>query len=139
MHNLQFNKNNSINITSQSFYLRSNNYIIMNCIVLEESIPSEVCRECSANLMTSILTEYRNILSPDLYIHSILDYAYYQDGSTDLKDTLLGIGLGNWVILKNGLLKHNGTAKNRNKIQQHYSSDSIQCQVLGVKKTKIVP
>jgi hypothetical protein len=25
MHNLQFNKNNSINITSQSFYLRSNN------------------------------------------------------------------------------------------------------------------
>jgi hypothetical protein len=65
--------------------------------------------------MTSILTEYRYILSPDLYIHSILDYAYYQDG-TDLKDTLLGIGLENWdLILKMGYWSAivNGTAKNK--------------------------
>jgi hypothetical protein len=85
----------------------------MNCIVLEESIPSEVCRECSSQFDDIYSYRIQHILSPDLYIHSILDYAYYQDGSTDLKDTLLGIGLGNWVILKNGLLKHNGTAKNK--------------------------
>jgi hypothetical protein len=116
MHNLQFNKNNSINITSQSFYLRSNNYIIneLHRFGGINSIRGFAENSLQANLMTSILTEYRYILSPDLYIHSILDYAYYQDGSTDLKDTLLGIGLGIGLNTKNGLLKLaivNGTAK----------------------------
>jgi hypothetical protein len=116
MHNLQFNKKNSISITSQNFYLRSNTYILNELYRFGgiNSIRGFAENSLQANLMTAILTEYRYILSPDLYLHSILDYAYYQDGSSDLNDTLLGIGLGIGLNTKNGLLKlaiANGSAK----------------------------
>jgi hemolysin activation/secretion protein len=69
-----------------------------------------------ANFMTAIITEYRYIISPDLYLHSIIDYGYYQDDSTNSKGNLLGFGLGLGVQTKNGLLKlaiANGSAKNQ--------------------------
>jgi hypothetical protein len=96
MHNLQFNKTAAS--TSLLKFLLAQHYIINELHRLEESIPWKV-----AEKPLMIVYSYRIPLhlSPDLYIHSILDYAYYQDG-TDLKDTLLGIGLGIGPILKTG-------------------------------------
>ena len=59
------------------------------------------------------MTEYRYVLSPGLYVHSIIDYAYYQDKTTDLDDTLLGLGFGFGLLTKNGffnLIYANGSA-----------------------------
>ena len=58
-----------------------------------------------ANFMTAIITEYRYIISQDLYIHSITDYGYYEDKSTNNKETMLGLGLGMGLKTKNGHLK----------------------------------
>ena len=55
--------------------------------------------------MTALITEYRYIISSDLYIHSILDYGYYEDNSSNNKDNLIGIGLGTGLRTKNGVLK----------------------------------
>ena len=106
-HNFNLNKKNIINITSQNYYLKSNDYIVNELFRFGgfNSIRGFTENSLQAYFLTTILTEYRYILTPDLYIHSIIDYAYYQDKSTDIKDTLLGIGLGMGLQTKNGLLK----------------------------------
>ena len=66
--------------------------------------------------MTAISTEYRYIISQDLFIHSIMNYGYYQDKSSSNSGDLLGLGFGLGVQTKNGLLKislANGTTKNQ--------------------------
>ncbi|MFV8270586.1 hypothetical protein ACNQGP_11725 [Flavobacterium sp. GT2N3] len=106
-HNFNLNKKNIININSQNYYLQSNDYVVNELFRFGgfNSIRGFTENSLQAYFLTTILTEYRYILTSDLYIHSILDYAYYQDKSTDIKDTLLGIGLGMGLQTKNGLLK----------------------------------
>lgn len=67
-----------------------------------------------ANFMLAVISEYRYIVSPDLYLHSILDYGYYEDNSSSNKENLLGIGIGMGLRTKNGILKlsfSNGSIK----------------------------
>ncbi len=118
LHHFELNKNNSIKLTLQNYYLRSDTYIINELYRFGgiNSIRGFAENSLQAHFVTAILSEYSYLLSPDLYLHSILDYAYYQDGSTNLKDTLLGIGFGMGLQTKNGLLKlaiANGSSKNQ--------------------------
>jgi hypothetical protein len=67
--------------------------------------------------MTALITEYRYIVSSDLYLHSILDYGYYKDNTSNNKGNLTGFGLGMGLRTKNGLLKlafTNGSTKGQN-------------------------
>jgi hypothetical protein len=118
MQNFYLNKKNCININYQNYFLKSNTYIINELYRFGgiNSIRGFAENIFQANFMTAIITEYRYIISPDLYIHSILDYGYYQDDSTNNKGNLLGLGLGLGVQTKNGLLKlgmANGSTKNQ--------------------------
>jgi hypothetical protein len=38
-----------------------------------------------------------------MYVHSIIDYGYYQDQTTALNDSLIGLGFGFGLLTKNGL------------------------------------
>ena len=65
------------------------------------------------------MTEYRYLISPNLFFNSILDYCYYEDPTIPSTKTnnekLLGIGLGFGIQTANGLLKFaitNGKTKN---------------------------
>jgi len=51
------------------------------------------------------MKEYCFIISPDLYINTILDYGYYEDKTSNYKTNLLGLGLGMGLRTKNGNLK----------------------------------
>lgn len=118
MHNFYLNQKNCININYQNYYLKSSIYIINELFRFggNNSIRGFTENSLQANYMTSILTEYRYIASTDLYLHSILDYGYYQDNSSNTKKKLLGFGLGMGLQTKNGLLKlaiANGSAKNQ--------------------------
>jgi hemolysin activation/secretion protein len=98
--------------------LKSDTYIINELyrFGVIKSIRGFAENSLQASFMTAIITEYRYIISPDLYLHSIIDYGYYQDDSTNSKGNLLGFGLGLGVQTKNGLLKlaiANGSAKNQ--------------------------
>ncbi|MDD2675019.1 MAG: hypothetical protein PHF81_09080 [Flavobacterium sp.] len=129
-HNLYLNKRNSINLNSQNYYLRSSNYIINELFRFGgfKSVRGFTENSLQAYFATSILTEYRYILSSNLYIHSILDYCLYKNKTgletSDKTQNLIGVGLGVGLQTKNGLLKlavANGTTKN----QQFKISKSI--------------
>lgn len=114
-YNFELNEKNYININSQNFYLNSRNYIINELFRFGGiySIRGFLENSLQANLFSSILTEYRYIVSKNLYINSILDYGVYQDltrnkSSTKI-DKLTGMGAGATILTKNGILKINLT------------------------------
>lgn len=115
-HNLYLNDKNIINIKSQNFYLQSTNYLVNELFRFGgiNSIRGFNENSLQGNLLTSILTEYRYVLSPSLYAHSIIDYGYFKDNTSNTSDTLLGLGFGIGLQTKNGLFNliyANGSTK----------------------------
>ena len=118
MHNFYLNKKNCININYQNYFLKSDTYIIneLHRFGGINSIRGFAENSLQASFMTAIISEYRYIISRELFVHSILDYSYYKDDSSNNKGHLLGIGLGLGLQTKNGLLKlvlANGNTKNQ--------------------------
>jgi hypothetical protein len=107
MHNFYLNKKNCFNINYQNYFLKSDTYIINELYRFGgiKSIRGFAENSLQANFMTALITEYRYIVSPELYLHSILDYGYYEDRSLNNKGNLLGFGLGMGLRTKNGFLK----------------------------------
>lgn len=117
-HNLYLNQKNSINIKNESFYLESSDYIINELYRFGgiNSIRGFSENSLQANLYSGILTEYRYMMAPSIYIHSIIDYGYFQDKTSNLSDRLLGLGFGFGMFTKNGLFNFvyaNGSSGNQ--------------------------
>ena len=95
-HNLYLNSKNSINLKNQSFYLQSDSYLVNELHRFGGINSIRGFRENSlqANLYSGILLEYRYLLAPTIYIHSITDYGYFQDKTSNLTENLLGLGFG---------------------------------------------
>lgn len=126
MHNIYLNKRNIINLKTQSFYLGSNSYIINELYRFGgiNSIRGFNENSLQANLFAGLMAEYRYVLSPAMYVHTITDYGYFSDETSKLNDNLLGLGFGFGLNTKTGLFKliyANGTAKD----QQIKLSNSI--------------
>jgi hypothetical protein len=104
-HNLYLNDKNIVNVKSHSFYLQSGNYIVNELQRFGgiNSIRGFNENSLQGNLFTSVLTEYRYIVSPSLYVHTIIDYGYLQDKTSDSNQNLLGLGFGFGLLTKNGL------------------------------------
>ena len=123
MNNFYLNKKNSINIRTQNYYLKSGKYMINELFRFGgiNSIRGFEENSLQANFLATILTEYRYTVSPSLYIHSIVDYGFFQDKTilqkNVQKENLLSLGLGLGLQTKNGLLKlafSNGKKNNNN-------------------------
>ncbi|WPR71703.1 BamA/TamA family outer membrane protein [Flavobacterium sp. NG2] len=119
-HTIEINNKNHFNINSQNFYLNSNNFLVNELFRFggTNSIRGFAENSLQAEYMSAIMTEYRFIASPNLYLHSIIDYSIYKDPFSTLKkiETLTGIGIGIGLQTKNGLLKltlANGIDKNQ--------------------------
>jgi hypothetical protein len=110
-YNFEINRKNFISISSQNFYLKSKSYIINELFRFGGiySIRGFLENSLQANFTSSILTEYRYIVSKNLYLHSITDYAIYQDLTKKLNpnkiNKLISIGFGIGLQTQNGLLK----------------------------------
>lgn len=104
-HNFYLNTKNIIHLKSQNYLLNSENYIINELYRFGgiNSIRGFNENSLQGNLFTSLLTEYRYVLSSGMYVHSIIDYGYYQDQTIALNDSLLGLGFGFGLLTKNGL------------------------------------
>lgn len=104
-HNFYLNAKNIIHLKSQNYLLTSENYIVNELYRFGgiNSIRGFNENSLQGNLFTSLLTEYRYVLSPGMYVHSIIDYGYYQDQTTALNDSLIGLGFGFGLLTKNGL------------------------------------
>ena len=60
-----------------------------------------------ASLYSVINSEYRYSLTQNIFIHSIIDAAYYEDDINKVKEKLFGFGFGLGIVTKSGLLKLN--------------------------------
>ena len=109
MHNFYLNPKNCVNINYHNYFLKSDTYIINELYRFggTRSIRGFAENSLQANFMTALITEYRYIISSELYIHSILDYGYYKDNSSNYESNPIGIGLGIGLRTKNGNLKLN--------------------------------
>lgn len=109
MHNFYLNPKNCININYQNYFLKSDTYIINELYRFggTKSIRGFAENSLQANFMNAIITEYRYIFTPEFYLHTILDYSYYEDKTSNYKANLLGFGLGIGLQTKNGVLKLN--------------------------------
>lgn len=69
-----------------------------------------------ANLYGVINTEYRYRLSNSIYVHSVLDAAYFENQINDTKEKLFGFGFGLGLLTNAGLFRLNyssGKSENR--------------------------
>ncbi len=115
-HTVFLNSRNNIQIKSQNYYLNSDTYIVNELYRFGgiNSIRGFNENSLQANLFTSLLSEYRYIIAPNLYIHSIMDYGYYDDQTSGNKGNLVGLGFGFGLATKNGLFNlvyANGSTK----------------------------
>jgi hypothetical protein len=115
-HYFYLNKKNIINLKSLNHYLNSDSYIINELYRFGgiNSIRGFAENSLQGNLFSSLLTEYRYLVNQSTYLHTIIDYGYYQDKSVNTSNTLLGLGFGFGVLTKNGLLNlvyANGSTK----------------------------
>jgi outer membrane protein assembly factor BamA len=63
-----------------------------------------------ANLYGVLNTEYRYKLNNSIYVHSVIDAAYFENQITDQKGKLFGFGFGFGLLSKAGLFRFNYTS-----------------------------
>ena len=104
-YNFNLNQKNSIYLRNQTFYLQSDDYIINELFRFGgiNSIRGFNENSLQANVFSGIMAEYRYLVAPNLYVHSITDYGYFQDKTAAIDDKLLGLGFGFGLFTKNGL------------------------------------
>ncbi len=104
-YNINLNQKNSIFARNQTFYLQSDDYVINELFRFGgiNSIRGFNENSLQANAFTGIIAEYRYLLASNLYLHSITDFGYFQDKTSNIEDRLLGLGFGFGLFTKNGL------------------------------------
>lgn len=79
----------------------------------------------TANIYGVLNTEYRYRLTSELYVHSIIDLAYYQNKTLDVESKLFGLGFGFGMLTRAGLFNLN------------YSNGSSEGQNIKMENSKI--
>lgn len=107
MHNLYLNEKNQIHLRGRGYFLGSSQFLISELFRFGgiASIRGFNENSLQANIATMLLSEYRYIVTPGLYVHTLLDYGWMRDETSSFKknSTLLGLGFGFGVLSKNGL------------------------------------
>ena len=117
-HNFYLSPKNIIHLKTENFYLKSKQYITNELYRFGGINSFRGFNENSlqANTLTSLLTEYRYLATPNLYVHSIVDYGFFKDTATATNENLLSLGIGFGLLTKNGLFNiiyANGSTKNQ--------------------------
>lgn len=103
--NFYLNEKNIINLKVDGYYLDSDSYVINELYRFGgiNSIRGFNENSLQANFFSGIMAEYRYVLAPTMYVHSITDFGYFQDKATDISQNLLGLGFGFGLFTNNGL------------------------------------
>ncbi|WP_241485198.1 outer membrane protein assembly factor [Psychroserpens damuponensis] len=96
----------------------SSNYLVSNTYLENElprfgginSIRGFEENSLIANLYAALNTEYRYKLNNSIYVHSVIDAAYFENQLANQKEKLFGFGFGFGLITKAGLFRFNYTS-----------------------------
>ncbi len=104
-----FNHKNSIYLRLNSAILHSDTYLDNELFRFGgiNSIRGFEENSLVANLYGVINTEYRYRLSNSIFVHSVLDAAYFENRLTNLKEKLFGFGFGLGLLTNSGLFRLN--------------------------------
>lgn len=96
---------NSLFIKGNGFYLQSENYLINELPRFGgiNNIRGFIENSIQASTFSSLASEYQLKLGSNFYIHSIIDYGYFEDKSSNLKNILKSFGLGFGIQNKNSI------------------------------------
>jgi outer membrane translocation and assembly module TamA len=108
-HIFNLNFQNSIFIGSSTGALFSENYFINELFRFGgiTSIRGFDENSIDASTYSVLNTEYRYLLSNDSYIHSIIDFAYFENNALDIQGNLYSFGFGLGLQTKAGIFKLN--------------------------------
>ncbi|RXG12620.1 hypothetical protein DSM03_105101 [Leeuwenhoekiella aestuarii] len=108
-YNFKLNSSHSLYLNNQTAILKSTNYLdnelfrfggINNIRGFKEN-------SLSANLYTTLQTEYRYSPNQKIYVNTIIDAAYYENNLNNQEAILYSFGLGTSLLTKAGILKLN--------------------------------
>lgn len=87
---------NSLFIKGIGYYLQSENYLINELPRFGgiNNIRGFIENSIQASAFSSLASEYQLKLGTNFYIHSIIDYGYFEDKSSNLKNNLKSFGFG---------------------------------------------
>ena len=107
--NFQLNPRNYIYVNASGAFLNSPDYFDNEKFRIGgiNSIRGFNENILEATLYSYLNTEYRFLLAPNTYAHSIIDIAFLQDDLTQLETTLYGIGFGLGLQTNSGIFKLN--------------------------------
>ena len=117
-HIFKLNPSNFVYLRNETSVLLSENYFINELFRTGgiNSIRGFNENSIFTSFHTILSTEYRYILSNNLYAHSIIDYGYIQNEISNSTDNLSSIGIGLGLKSKAGIFKlifANGRTKNQ--------------------------
>ncbi|WP_432411613.1 POTRA domain-containing protein [Rasiella sp. SM2506] len=117
-HIFNINENNSLYLQNSSSILFSETYFTNELFRFGgiNSIRGFNENSIDASLFSVLNTEYRYILNPGLYVHSIIDLGYFENKPVDVKEKLYSFGLGIGLQTKGGILRFNianGSSENQ--------------------------
>ena len=100
---------NSIFLRAQGTTLNSNSYLENELIRFGgiNSLRGFEENSIYATLVGVLNTEYRYQLNNVVYIHTLTDAAYFENKTSNIREKLLGFGIGFGILTKSGLLKFN--------------------------------
>lgn len=121
------NTTNSIYTKLNGALLTSNNYLTNELFRFGgiNSIRGFEENSLEANLFTVLNTEYRYRLSNTLYIHSIIDAAYFENNLTHNKQKRFGFGFGLGLLTNAGLFRLNYSGGKTENIPFKFSNSKI--------------
>ncbi|WP_223151076.1 hypothetical protein [Flavobacterium sp. GP15] len=110
-HNILLNNKSAIELKTQNYYMQSKRYLANELFRFGglNSIRGFPENSLNAYYYSTITTEYRYLITPNLYIHSILDYSILKNklefSNSIYTENLIGLGAGIGINTKNGLFK----------------------------------
>ena len=108
-YNINLNEKNIFFFKTENFFLNSDNFLTNELYRFGgiNSIRGFNENSLQANWVSSLNSEYRYMLSPSLFVHSVVDVGYFQDQANDIQERIYTLGFGFGLATQNGIFNLN--------------------------------
>lgn len=108
-YNINLNEKNILFFKTENFFLNSDNFLTNELYRFGgiNSIRGFNENSLQANWVSSLNSEYRYMLSPSLFVHSVVDVGYFQDQANDIQERIYALGFGFGLATQNGIFNLN--------------------------------